>query len=288
MTNSDYLDNYSPFTNDENGELPEPLPQINIDKPVASSSISPASHTTSSQNNQLSDDYLRELQESVNVLERTVANQESEAMQNRQFTSTGEPKPNWPKFYPLIHFDMDEVPENNRGFVQEAFFCWFVMLGAFLLNWIGTMSLLSVNDAIESPGSKIALSSLYFFIIVPLALDLDTLSVYRSMLSAVSTFTFVKIFISLGATCFFEFMLTLGMESSGSVGLISTIELFAAKHIGVAVFGLFVTLGLGAACAFHIKLFVKLWKYYKGSEAGGNMETDMKKSMAEYLINTFK
>ena len=90
---------------------------------------------------------------------------------------------------------------------------------------------------------------------------------------------------ALGFTCLFEFMLTLGMDSSGSVGLISTIDLLVHSNYGCGIFGIFVTTALGISLFFYANFLTKLWKYYRGTEEGGNMETDIKRSMADYLIH---
>ena len=78
-------------------------------------------------------------------------------------------------------------------------------------------------------------------------------------------------------------MLTLGMDSSGSVGLITTIDLLLHKNIGCGVFGVLVTAALGTSLFLHTVFFRKLWKYYRGTEEGGHMETDIRRSVAGYL-----
>ena len=273
MTENDYLENYSPFTNDENGEMQAST--FDAESPPRKSGET------------ITDEQLAEYEARIRNLEKQSQNLESELMHTRIYGGS-DPPPNWPKFYPIIHYDIEEVPENSRGFVHDAFFSMIIMAVSFLMNWIGTLCLLSTDKTVESPGSKIALSSLYFFILIPLALDLDTLSVYRAMTTAVATFTFVKIFLALGFTLILEFFLILGMDTSGSVGLITTIDLFVYGHIGVGIWGVLVIAALATSFAFHAKLLIKLWKYYRGTEVGGHMETDIQRTMTEYLMNRLK
>lgn len=301
MADQNYLDNYSPF--DENGKKgDDEIPQIRLNLEGVESHPPPSRNTFSNaRSNQLpsasvldsidesgplTEEQLREYEENLDILDREITNLENQNRSGNFINTDRDLPPNWPSIYPIIHFDLNEIPDNLQIYVKGAFFCWFVMVIAFLLNWIGTLSLLSVSNAIESPGSKIALSTLYFFILVPLAFDLDTMSVYRAMrIRTISTFTYLKLFLALGFTCFFEFMLTLGMESSGSVGLISTIELFIGNNIGCGVFGLIVTLVMGASASLHSFYLAKLWKYYRGTEEGGHMETDLRSSIGGYLVN---
>lgn len=313
MADQDYLNNYAPFDDKKDEEIPQFHLNLEDTESHPPSSNSPSTTPTSFSNTRsaaasipsssifdsidssapLTEDQLREYEENLNLLEHQInqlensnENDRRNGGLNRNGPSEADLPPNWPKFYPIIHFDIDEVGENLRNYVRGALLCWIVMAGAFLLNWIGTLTLLSVENTIESPGSKIALSSIYLFILIPLALDLNAMSVYRAMKqNTIYTFTYVKIFLALGFTCLFEFMLTLGMDSSGSVGLISTIDLLIHGNAGCGVFGIFVTLALGASLFLHAVFFRKLWKYYRGTEEGGHMETDIRRSVAGYLTH---
>ncbi|KAK8836008.1 hypothetical protein M9Y10_040207 [Tritrichomonas musculus] len=310
MADQDYLNNYSPFDDKKDDEIPQfrlnleetqTHPQTSNTTSISTSSVSNTTNARASfpsssvldnidSSAPLTEDQIREYEENLDLLEHQINQLENSNENSRRNginygPNEAELPPNWPKFYPIIHFDIDEVRENLRNYVKEGFLCWFVMIGSFLLNWIGTLSLLSVENTIKSPGSKIALSSIYLFILVPLALDLNTMSVYRAMKqSSIYTFTYIKIFLALGFTCLFEFMLTLGLDSSGSVGLISTIDLLVHKNFGCGIFGIFVTVSLGASLFLHINFLRKLWKYYRGTEEGGNMENDIRQSVANYLV----
>lgn len=268
---SSYLDNYSPF--DDNSEPPKPVQ--NTPNPNTS---------PSSTNSVLNEDELSAYEARLDALEMSLNRQETEIKDSRN--ADGELTPNWPKCYPLVHFDINDVPENKRGFVKSAFFSWVVMGVAFALNWIGTISLLSVKETIDSPGSKIALSTLYLFVIVPLALDLDTMSVYNVLRKNGGTFDYLKVFIAIGLTCLFETILAIGMESSGSVGLITTIDLFSNKYAGVGIFSLIVTLALIFAAILHYRLIFTLWSYYRGTNEGANMEDDIKRSMTDLVVDS--
>jgi hypothetical protein len=275
-----YLQNYSPFDQPEEGDANQELPQIAIEpenRGKVTPPLAPAAGV-------LTTEELAAYEERLNILEHSLNNREGQARDAGRAAST-EPEPNWPKFYPIIHYDITTVPERLRTFVHEAFACWFVMCLAFGLNWIICICLISVSDdSITSPGSKIALSSLYFFILVPLALDLDTMAVYHVLQGSGSTFAYLKIFISVGISCIFEFFLMLGLDDSGSVGLISAIDLMSNHHWAVGIFGVFVTLLFLLALLLHGKFMVRFWTFYRGTEEGEHMETNLRTSVAEYVI----
>jgi hypothetical protein len=174
MTDATFLDHYSPFDEPASPSEPPPLPQVLIDP-------SPARRSLPSRSSTLTEEQLRAYEDRLNILEESINTQELHFRDSGRL-STAEPPPNWPRCYPLVHYNIEDVPESNRLFVYSALFAWVLMAIAFALNWLGCLALISVNDtSIESPGSKIALSSLYLFIVVPLALDLDAISVYRAL-----------------------------------------------------------------------------------------------------------
>ncbi|KAH0795764.1 scamp-domain-containing protein [Histomonas meleagridis] len=277
---SEYLDNYSPFEDNE-----EPLKPVT--NPVPPSPIATPKISSTINSNEVTEEQLAQYEEQLNLLEHSLNKQELEITQARQ-TGSNDPAPNWPYCYPIVHFDIEEVEPANRGMVHSAFFSWIVMAISFALNWIGTLTLLSVKEGVDSPGSKIALSSLYLFIVVPLAIDLDALSIYKALSTNAGTFSFIKIFLSVGITCLFETILAIGLDSSGSVGLITTINLFTNKNIGTGVFGVAVTIFLAASAILHFRLLTQIWNYYRGTEQGNNMETDVKRSVANFVVESLK
>jgi hypothetical protein len=86
------------------------------------------------------------------------------------------------------------------------------------------------------------------------------------------------------ATLMGELNMFLGLQDSGSVGLISTTDLFTGKHAGVGV-------GVGAGMAvflialpFHLRFARQLWKFYRGIAEGANIETDLQRGIAELIV----
>ena len=278
---SEYLDNYSPFEDNE-----DPIQPV-TNSPLAAKPSTATKISDTLNSNEVTEEQLAQYEEQLNLLEHSLNKQELEISQARQSGDT-EPPPNWPKCYPLVHFDIEDVEPSNRGMVHSAFFSWIVMAISFACNWIGTLTLLGVKEGVESPGSKIALSSLYLFILIPLAIDLDALSVYKALSTNGGTFSFIKIFLSIGITCLFEAILAIGLDSSGSVGLITTINLFTQKYIGTGIFGVIVTLLLAASAILHFRLLMQIWNYYRGTEQGSNMETDVRHSVANFVVDSLK
>ena len=231
---------------------------------------------------------IRAMEQRVNILQAQVTAQENQFAHARE-TGSFEPPPNWPKFYPLIHFDIEEVPQSLRKFVTEGIFGWCLMDIAFTLNFIGCLSLLRAGEVTDSPGSKVALSALYLFLLVPLSLDLNALAVYRVLKSdSPSSLSYMKLFVFLGITTAFQCVLTFGLESSGSCGLITMINLFVSGHWFIGVIALLVTLALGMSTFVHFQLLRGLWSYYRGTEQGGNIEQDMKRTLAVMVVDALK
>ena len=277
MTETAFLDNYSPFDDDPLGQLPElekdkKKPE-NYDSPVVSNG------------EEITQEMLDQMEKRLDLMEHDIELQES-----NQSTSADlgffEPEPNWPKFYPIVHFDINEVDTAYRPYVNSAFFAWIVMAVTFLLNFIGTLLLLTTGTVFDSPGTKIAFSALYFFLVVPLALNLDAVSVYKAMKTAPSTLTYTKIFISLSLTFVFEFVLFLGFDDSGSLGIITTIKLFSKSFVGLGFFGIIITACMGISSFLTVKLFISLWRFFRGTEEGGNMQQNLKVSVAQFVVDT--
>lgn len=256
-----YLDSYSPFSNndkDNNDDTPS--------KP------------------EVTDEEIAELEQRLNLLEHELSQQEGklEARGNNMFY---EDEPNWPAFYPLYHFDIKEISAQHRKYVESSFISWYIMAFAFGLNFLGCFFTLFTQSTVGSPGSKVALSALYLFLFVPLALDIGTLSVYRSFKSG-STLTFTKTFVCLAAFCLFEFIMFLGAKSSGSVGLITTISLFASGYPKTGTLALLVTVSFAVSLSYQTGFLVKMWSYYRGTEGGRNMDSDIKTGIMQFVADT--
>ena len=150
---------------------------------------------------------------------------------------------------------------------------------SFGLNWLGCLTLLHAGDSTDSPGSKIALSSL----------DLDAMAIYRVLKSdSPSTLSNMKMFAALGVTTFFVAFLAIGLDSSGSCGLITTISLFMGGHAFLGLFSTIITAGLTYTAFTQYKLLKSLWAYYKGTEQGENIQDNMKKTVAMMVVDSLK
>jgi hypothetical protein len=264
MVDKRLLQGYDPFQGSEVGSFETPAP-------ISSSSV---------------DDLdIRRFEEHLNVWESQLITQEQQ-LEQVQRTGIIEPPPNWPSFYPFVNFDPLAVPEPLRNFAKRAMFSWTLMAVTFALNFLGCVSLLRAGDSSDSPGSKIALSALYLFLIVPIALDLTALAVYRALQNPnPSSLTFVKVFLFLGTSTLFQAVLTLGFESSGSCGLVTMLNLFFGSHMMIGMLALVVTLGLALSTYFHFALLNGLWGYWRGTDQGwGDLEVGAKQLVANTII----
>jgi hypothetical protein len=79
-------------------------------------------------------------------------------------------------------------------------------------------------------------------------------------------------------------MMFLGLQDSGSVGLISTIDLFTGKHVGVGAWGAVVTAVFLIALLLHLRFTRQLWKFYRGTAEGENIDTDLRRGVTEFVV----
>jgi hypothetical protein len=218
------------------------------------------------------EDEIQLLEQRLNILETQVSAQERQ-LQDARTTGSLEPPPNWPYFFPVIYYDLSEVCDALQGFVKQAMLGWLFMLSSFSLNFLGCLMLLRAGEATDSPGSKIALSALYLFFVVPMALDLTALAVYRLMQNdSPSPLSYFKVLIFLAVSTTFQGILTLGLESSGSCGFVTMLNLLLEGHWFIGIFGLLITLLLGSSTFIHFRLLSGLWGYYRSSEEGRNLD----------------
>ena len=263
----DPIETYSPFDN------------ADLNAPKNTGGI-----TSNSQVDDINEEDLRAFEQRLNILESKLNAREVEVHVNQP---TSMP-PNWPPFYPLVYYNIEDVTALLRPFVKDALYAWCLSTFSFLFNWLGCLALLGANiTSISSPGSKITLSTLYLFIGSALSLDLNFLSVYRALKSDSSSFAFIKIFLSLGFTTIYEAILALGFEDSGSVGLISMLNIFLGKGIFTGLLALIATAGFAFSVLYHLKLLNELWKYFKGTDQGNHIEDDIKGKVFDTVKDVF-
>ena len=275
MDDSNPLDTYSPFDQHEDAQSAKHFSQPSLSPTIGADP-------------DLEDDEIRAYEQRLNILESQL-NSQTDQIQLARETGNIEPPPNWPKFYPMVHFDIEEVPEALRAFVTEAFYGWFILVVAYGLNWIGCLFLIRAGNSTDSPGSKIALATLFLVFFATLGLDLDAMSIYRVLKTdKPSTVSYLKIFIFLGLTVLFEGIHSLGLESSGSCGLITMINLFMDGHWFIGLVSICVTGALALACYTHFKLFKKLWSYYRGTAEGEDFQGNLKRTFAMAVVDYLK
>jgi hypothetical protein len=223
----------------------------------------------------------------LNLLEAMLSQAEKRIREARE-TGSLEPPANWPRFYPVVFFDIHDVPEPLQRFVSEAMFGWCCMAVAFTLNFTGCLSLLRAGDAADSPGSKIALSALYLFLIVPIALDLNALTVYRTLQEPhAGRLRYIKLFIFLSICTLFQCVLALGLESSGSCGLLTMLNLFLTGHLWIGFLAALVTLFLFVSTFVHFKLLTGLWRFYRGIQPEEDLDLrNVRQSLARLVVES--
>ena len=113
-----FLDNYSPFDG-ENEDMPPLKRQERI--------------SNNKMEKELTAEEIEELERKLDLLEHNINTQEGD-LQTRSVNF--EPQPNWPSFYPVVYFEINDVTDELKPYVHEAFFCWCVMAKTFCLKLI--------------------------------------------------------------------------------------------------------------------------------------------------------
>lgn len=81
----------------------------------------------------------------------------------RQRTALGAQANNWPPFYPLIHHDISDLPEQHRTVGKLLYFQWLALALTLILNMVGCVLLL-VGGAAEG-GADMGASVMYIPVI---------------------------------------------------------------------------------------------------------------------------
>jgi len=177
-------------------------------------------------------------------------------------------KNNWPFFFPLIYHDISvEIPEASRPLITRLYQLWLVLLGTLILNMIACIFILIAGSL--DGGRDVGASIGYLFIIPLTSFLLWYRPIYNGYMKEQALYYYFYFFFC-GFHLLFSVYMIIGVPSTGSAGLIQTIQMFSNQHWVAAILGLLATIGWilqGLGNAFYYRQI-----YAHHTVAGHNLE----------------
>ncbi|PWN54198.1 scamp-domain-containing protein [Violaceomyces palustris] len=160
---------------------------------------------------------------------------------------------NWPFFYPLIYHDIaSEIPADAQPIMLNLYRLWLLLVATLAINLVACVLLLVQGS---NDGGKDMISGIVYLPVIGVASFLLWYRpVYNGFMKEHSLFYYLY-FIFCGFHLAFSVYVFLGIPSTGSAGLINTIQSFTSGKILAGVFGLVATVG------FAIQGLGNLWYY---------------------------
>ncbi|KAL0581585.1 hypothetical protein V5O48_000515 [Marasmius crinis-equi] len=161
---------------------------------------------------------------------------------------------NWPPFFPIIYHDIkEEIPEGSRALVTRLYQLWLVLLATLIINLIACIFILIAgsNDGGRDVGSSIG----YLFVISITSFLLWYRPIYNGYMKEQALYYYLYFFFC-GFHLLFSIYMIIGIPSTGSAGLIQTVQMFSGHHWAAAVLALVASIGWliqGLGNAFYYK-----------------------------------
>ncbi|KAK7446396.1 hypothetical protein VKT23_004248 [Stygiomarasmius scandens] len=148
---------------------------------------------------------------------------------------------NWPFFFPLIYHDIaDEIPEASRPLVTRLYQLWLVLLATLIINMVACIFILIAGSS--DGGRDVGASIGYIFMISITSFLLWYRPIYNGYMKEQSLYYYLYFFFC-GWHLLFSVYMIIGVPSTGSAGLIQTVQMFTNHHWVAAILGLIATIG---------------------------------------------
>ncbi|KAI8820630.1 scamp family-domain-containing protein [Fimicolochytrium jonesii] len=194
---------------------------------------------------------LRRREEDLNAREAALK-RDQEAMR-----AAGFQPPNWPKFYPLFHHDIEgDIPEPSRRLVRNIYRLWFSTIGVLVLNMAACLALLiSHPDSLPNVASDFGVSLFSIPFIGAGSLYLWYRPVYMAFQKNAGIYFYTFLLFN-GIHILYASYMAIGIPASGGAGVIN---LLAALANGKLVAGIF-CIAATAGWVLNALYSVWLWK----------------------------
>ncbi|CAD6573304.1 MAG: hypothetical protein CYPHOPRED_005108 [Cyphobasidiales sp. Tagirdzhanova-0007] len=168
------------------------------------------------------------------------------------------PKPFWP-FQPLIFHDIDlEIPQESRVIVNTLYRLWLALILTLTLNFVACILLLVTG---AEAGGKDLGGSIVDLLVIPLAFLLWYRPAYSAYMKEAS-FYYYLYFIFNGFHIAFCLYSLIGLESTGSAGIINAIISFSRASYTTFAFCILSTIGWAIQVAGNAFMFRFVWKHH--------------------------
>ncbi|KAG9318686.1 scamp family-domain-containing protein [Chiua virens] len=175
---------------------------------------------------------------------------------------------NWPPFYPLIYHSIsEEIPEASRPLISRLYQLWLVLLATLFMNMLACIFVLT--SGAPDGGKDLGGSFGYIFIITPLSFLLWYRPIYNGYMKEQALYYYLYFFFG-GFHLLFSVYMIIGIPSTGSAGLIQTIQMFSGGHWAAGVLGAIATAGWVLQCAGNAFYYRKIWHHH--TAAGHTMD----------------
>ncbi|RDX56743.1 scamp-domain-containing protein [Polyporus arcularius HHB13444] len=175
---------------------------------------------------------------------------------------------NWPPFYPIIfHSIQDEIPQASQPLITRLYQLWLVLVGTLIVNMVACICILASGAA--NGGSDLGSSIGYVIFITPLSFLLWYRPIYNGYMKEQALYYYLYFFFG-GWHLLFSVYMIIGIPSTGSAGLIQTINAYSKPSLPAAIVGTVATVGWvvqGAGLGFYYR---QIWAHHNA--AGHSVE----------------
>lgn len=213
----DYLDSYSPFTDDKD--------EVDLSEFLS---------------NELSDMNYGRRSDYIN--DHSSPEQRNSQAYNLSNTL------NWPKIYPLFHYSIDEVPPHMRACVTGSMLSWVLLCTTMFINIINGIVLINA-DVLTYPYYNLFISLILLCVSAYVPLKFFVLRLYQMLRSGQDSMQNVLILCTIALCVLVEFILVIGFDSSGSIGLCIIFILATEGNIFITILCL-IHVGLLSFCIY--------------------------------------
>ncbi|KAI9293877.1 scamp-domain-containing protein [Neoconidiobolus thromboides FSU 785] len=262
MSNNPYLSN--PFA--DNAEDPFKDPNQDHSNSGQNFSLRSSEDLNPYESIQLSQHEGRDLTDS------TLANREAELAarerelenQREHLRTSGIKPPNFPFFYPIYYFNInEEIETSKRPIVTRLYQSWLAFLAVLTFNFITSIVFWASNPPNLTSVSSNFFSALSYFLIFPFpSFYLWYRPIYNAFMKEKALYFFIYLIFNAFHILFVIYM-AIGIPGTGSCGALNSIYILSGGKIFAAVFG-FISMSLFAILAvFNTLLFFRVHSHCK-------------------------
>ncbi|KAN0059829.1 hypothetical protein ACQY0O_008403 [Thecaphora frezii] len=196
--------------------------------------------------------------EELRQRERELERRERE-LENRAAHIQKHGRNNWPPFYPLIYHDIEaEIPADTQPIMMNMYRLWLLLVLTLIINMVACVLLLVSGS---NDGGKDMISGIvYLPVITAASFLLWYRPVYNGFMKEHSLFYYMY-FIFCGFHLAFSLYCFLGIPSTGSAGLLNTIQCFTNGRIVAGVFGALATAGFALQGLGNLWYYRLIWQH---------------------------